>query len=272
MQGERPSHPELLDWLASEFVASGWKLKSLHRRLLLSTAYRQSSARTAAHDAVDPDNRLLARFPLRRLQAEEVRDAALAISGKLNEKLGGKPVPVMQDEIGQFIVGIDNINGNGVPDKTIPLNGEEFRRSVYVQVRRSRPLSVLDPFDPPVLDPNCPQRNSSTVSPQSLFLMNSDFVQEHSRNLAERITTTAGPDVKSQVVLSWRMIFGVDPTESESAEAVAFVAAQTEVFQPKAVPPANPPAGTASPPDPARQAFALLCQSLLSSNRFLYVE
>ncbi|MBM3968636.1 MAG: DUF1553 domain-containing protein [Planctomycetes bacterium] len=272
MQGERPSHPELLDWLASEFVASGWKLKSLHRRLLLSTAYRQSSARTAAHDAVDPDNRLLARFPLRRLQAEEVRDAALAISGKLNEKLGGKPVPVMQDEIGQFIVGIDNINGNGVPDKTIPLNGEEFRRSVYVQVRRSRPLSVLDPFDPPVLDPNCPQRNSSTVSPQSLFLMNSDFVQEHSRNLAERITTTAGPDVKSQVVLSWRMIFGVDPTESESAEAVAFVAAQTEVFQPKTVPPANPPAGTASPPDPARQAFALLCQSLLSSNRFLYVE
>ncbi|MBC7818459.1 MAG: DUF1553 domain-containing protein [Planctomycetaceae bacterium] len=271
VQGERPSHPELLDWLASDFVASGWRLKSLHRQMLLSAAYRQSSPRTAASDTVDPDNRLLSHFPLRRLQAEEVRDATLAISGKLNAKLGGKPVPVMQDEIGQFVVGIDNINGNGVPDKLVPLNGEEFRRSLYVQVRRSRPLSVMDPFDPPVLDPNCPQRNSSTVSPQSLFLMNSEFVQDHSRALAERIATAAGPDVKSQIVLAWRLVFGTDPTEAESAEAVAFVTAQTEVFQPK-TPPATTPPNIPLPPDPARRAFALLCQSLLSSNRFLYVE
>lgn len=272
VQGERPSHPELLDRLANEFVASGWKLKSLHRQMLLSTAYRQSSQRSAAQDVVDPDNRLLGHFPLRRLQAEEVRDATLAVSGKLTNKLAGKPVPIMQDEIGQFVLGIDNINGNGVPDKLIPLNGEEFRRSVYVQVRRSRPLSVMAPFDLPMLDPNCPQRISSTVSPQSLFLMNSDFVQEQSRNLAERVAAIAGPDVKSQIVLAWRLIFGADPTETESSEAVAFVASQTEVFQPKTPPPANPPAGTAPPPDPARQAFALLCQSLLSSNRFLYVE
>ena len=271
VQGERPSHPELLDWLASDFVASGWRLKSLHRQMLLSTAYRQSSPRSAASDIVDPDNRLLSHFPLRRLQAEEVRDATLAISGKLNAKLGGKPVPVMQDEIGQFVLGIDNINGNGVPDKLVPLNGEEFRRSLYVQVRRSRPLSVMDPFDPPVLDPNCPQRNSSTVSPQSLFLMNSEFVQDHSRDLAERVATTAGPDVKSQIVQAWRLVFGADPTESESTEAVAFVTAQTEVFRPK-TPPATTPPNTTPPPNPARQAFALLCQSLLSSNRFLYVE
>jgi mono/diheme cytochrome c family protein len=271
VQGERPSHPALLDHLASEFIASGWRLKSLHRQLLLSTAYRQSSPRNAAQDAIDPDNRLLGHFPLRRLQAEEIRDATLAISGKLNAKLGGKPVPVMQDEIGQFVVGIDNINGNGVPDKMIPLNGEEFRRSLYVQVRRSRPLSVMDPFDPPVLDPNCPQRNSSTVSPQSLFLMNSDFVQEHAHHLAERVATTAGPDVKSKVVLAWRLIFGADPSEQELADAVTFVTAQTELFQPK-TPPAAPAPNAAPPPDPARQAFALLCQSLLSSNRFLYVE
>ncbi len=271
VQGERPSHPELLDWLANDFVANGWRLKSLHRQMLLSTAYRQSSPRTAASDTVDPDNRLLSHFPLRRLQAEEVRDATLAISGKLTAKLGGKPVPVMQDEIGQFVLGIDNINGNGVPDKLVPLNGEEFRRSLYVQVRRSRPLSVMDPFDPPLLDPNCPQRNSSTVSPQSLFLMNSEFVQDHSYALAERVSTTTGPDVKSQIVLAWRLVFGTDPTESESADAVAFVTAQTEVFQPK-TPPATTPPNTTPPPDPARQAFALLCQSLLSSNRFLYVE
>ncbi len=276
---ERPSHPELLDWLASEFTDSGeaWSLKHLHRVMLLSTAYRQSSQRSAAQDTVDPDNRLLGHFPLRRLQAEEVRDSVLAISGKLNDKLGGKPVPIMQDEIGQFILGIDNINGNGVPDKILPLNGEEFRRSVYVQVRRSRPLTVMEPFDLPVLDPNCPQRNSSTVSPQSLLLMNSEFIQEHSRNLTDRLVAEAGPDVRSQIVLAWRLVFASDPTESELAESFAFVTAQTEVFQPKTPPTANVPAaspanGAVPPPDPARQAVALWIQSLISSNRFLYVE
>ena len=278
--GERPSHPELLDWLASEFTESGeaWSLKHLHRVMMLSTAYRQSSLRNSSQETVDPDNRLLGHFPLRRLQAEEVRDSVLAISGKLNDKFGGKPVPVMQDEIGQFILGIDNINGNGVPDKMLPLNGEEFRRSVYVQVRRSRPLTVMEPFDLPVLDPNCPQRNSSTVSPQSLLLMNSEFVQEHSRNLTDRLISQAGPDVRSQVVLAWRLAFANDPTELELADAVAFVTAQTEVFQPKPTPPANAPAqpalanGAVQPPDPSRQAMALLVQSMLSSNRFLYVE
>lgn len=278
--GERPSHPELLDWLASEFTESGeaWSLKHLHRVMMLSTAYRQSSLRNSLQETVDPDNRLLGHFPLRRLQAEEVRDSVLAISGKLNNKFGGKPVPVMQDEIGQFILGIDNINGNGVPDKMLPLNGEEFRRSVYVQVRRSRPLTVMEPFDLPVLDPNCPQRNSSTVSPQSLLLMNSEFVQEHSRNLTDRLISQAGPDVRSQVVLAWRLAFANDPTELELADAVAFVTAQTEVFQPKPTPPAIAPAqpvpanGAVQPPDPSRQAMALLVQSMLSSNRFLYVE
>lgn len=278
--GERPSHLELLDWLASEFTESGeaWSLKHLHRVMMLSTAYRQSSLRNSSQETVDPDNRLLGHFPLRRLQAEEVRDSVLAISGKLNDKFGGKPVPVMQDEIGQFILGIDNINGNGVPDKMLPLNGEEFRRSVYVQVRRSRPLTVMEPFDLPVLDPNCPQRNSSTVSPQSLLLMNSEFVQEHSRNLTDRLVSQAGPDVRSQVVLAWHLAFANDPTELELADAVAFVTAQTEVFQPKPTPPAIAPAqsapanGAAPPPDPSRQAMALLVQSMLSSNRFLYVE
>ena len=280
--GERPSHPELLDWLASEFVDSNkaWSLKQLHRVMLLSTAYRQSSQRSAAQETVDPDNRLLAHFPLRRLQAEEVRDSVLAMSGKLNDKLGGKPVPIMQDEIGQFILGIDNINGNGVPDKLLPLNGEEFRRSLYVQVRRSRPLTVMEPFDLPVLDPNCPQRNSSTVSPQSLLLMNSEFVQEHSRNLADRLVVEAGSDLRSQIVRAWRLVFATDPTEAELADALAFVTAQTEVFQPKTPQPASgaaatpsvPAAGTTPPPDPARQAVALWVQSLLSSNRFLYVE
>ena len=217
--------------------------------------------------------------PIERYDSSEsVRDAMLATSDMLTLKMYGAPSSVNPDEVGQFILGIDNINGNGVPDKMLPLNGEEFRRSVYVQVRRSRPLTVMEPFDLPVLDPNCPQRNSSTVSPQSLLLMNSEFVQEHSRNLTDRLISQAGPDVRSQVVLAWRLAFANDPTELELADAFAFVTAQTEVFQPKPTSPANAPAqpapanGAAPPPDPSRQAMALLVQSMLSSNRFLYVE
>src|SRR5688572_27668163 len=129
--GEKPTHPELLDWLASDLVAGGWRLKRLHKQIMLSAAYRQSSARNAAQDAVDPDNRLYGRKSLLRLEAETLRDTLLAVSGKLNPKMSGPAVPVMADEVGQFVVGIENLNA-GRPGAVIPLNGEEFRRSVYI--------------------------------------------------------------------------------------------------------------------------------------------
>src|SRR5207249_11812675 len=138
--GERPTHPELLDWLASEFMARGWRLKPLHKLIMTSTAYRQSSRRHPAGDRLDPDNRLLWRMPVRRLEAEAIRDSILAVSGKLNGKMFGLPVPVMEDEVGQFVLGIENKNGENRPGPVIALHGEEFRRSVYVQVRRSRPF------------------------------------------------------------------------------------------------------------------------------------
>ncbi len=119
-------------------MAGGWRLKRLHKLIMLSTAYRQASSRSDAQDAVDPDNRLYGRKSLLRLEAETLRDTLLAISGKLNAKMFGPPVPVMADEVGQFVVGIENLNA-GRPQGVIPLRGEEFRRSVYVQVRRSRP-------------------------------------------------------------------------------------------------------------------------------------
>jgi mono/diheme cytochrome c family protein len=265
--GERPTHPELLDWLASDFVAGGWKLKRLHKLLMTSTVYRQASRRDAERDRIDPDNRLYARMPVRRLEAEVFRDAIIAVAGKLNDKMFGPAVPVMEDEVGQVVLGIENLNGENRPDKLIPLNGEEFRRSVYVQVRRSRPLAVLDTFDLPAMEPNCDRRNASTVAPQSLMLMNSEFVVTQAGYLADRVRKEAGEEPKSQILRAWRLAFAAEPSADELAAAIAFVSAQCEHFQ------NNPPTDKKdNEADPKRLALASWCQALLSANRFLYVD
>src|SRR5207245_2935126 len=169
--GERPTHPELLDWLAAEFVSGGWSMKALHRLVLTSNAYRQSSARESGKDAADPDNRLLGRFPLRRLDAEAVRDGMLAVSGRLNPAAFGPPVPVKENDVGQFVLGVENRDGAGRFTAEVPLPpGDDARRSVYVQVRRSRPLSVLDTFDWATAEPNCEARNRSTSPAHALLL------------------------------------------------------------------------------------------------------
>jgi hypothetical protein len=257
--GERPTHPELLDWLASDFMAGGWRLKRLHKLILTSTAYRQASQRRPALERADPDNRLLGRMPVRRLEAEVVRDSVLAVSGKLNDKMFGAPVPVMEDEVGQFVIGIENKNGENRPGPIIALHGEEFRRSVYVQVRRSRPLGVLDTFDAPAMEPNCAARTASTVTPQALMFMNNEFVVSQSELFAERVRREAEADLRAQVVRAWRLAFAAEPSAEEIQEAMAFLAEQTATFQGKA-------------PDPGRQALAGLCQTLLSANAFLYVD
>ncbi|MEW6302914.1 MAG: DUF1553 domain-containing protein [Verrucomicrobiota bacterium] len=273
--GERPTHPELLDWLASEFVTQGWSMKKLHKLLMTSTAYRQSSVRDPKKERIDLDNRYLWRMPVRRLQAEEIRDAMLAVSGKLNPKLCGKPVPVMEDEVGQVVVGIDTNDSAGRPSgKFIPLKGEEFRRSLYVQVRRSKPLGMLESFDAPVMEPNCENRNASTVAPQSLMLMNGEFTLEQARFLAARVAQEAGKDAAAQVQRAWHLAFARPASAAEAKQAVEFMAAQTEYF--RAHPPAAEPApkGKPAPPAPDPQALALanFCQALMSANRFLYVD
>lgn len=265
--GERPSHPELLDWLADEFMAQGWKVKRFHRLLMLSTAYRQSSSRHPGADMADPDNRLLARMSARRLDAESLRDAVLAVNGKLNLKQFGAPIPVMEDEVGQIVVGIENKNGENRPGPIIPLHGEEYRRSLYVQVRRSRPLAVLDTFDLPTLDPNCTSRNVSTATPQSLLLMNSDFVLENSKLLAERMSKDAGPDEAAQIQVAWQLVFNRAATDLELESAKKFLAEQHANFA--ATPVGKTPT---EKPDPALWARTTFCQALLSSNEFLYVE
>lgn len=259
--GERPSHPELLDWLADDFMAGGWRMKRLHRLIVTSNAYRQSATRGDVAKA-DPDNRLLGRMPIRRLEAEALRDSILKVSGKLNAKQFGPPVPIAFDELGQVIVGVDTTDAAGRPTgKKVDLQGEEFRRSLYVQVRRSRPLSVLETFDGAAPSPNCEVRSSSTVTPQALMLMNSAFIHEQAEFFARRVEKEAGKDARAQVERAWRLAYGAAPATADVNDAARFVAEQTARFR-----------ATTKEADPALRALANYCQALLSSNRFLYLD
>lgn len=281
--GNRPTHPELLDWLAADFMDGGWRLKRLHKQILLSSAYRQSSRRSDKLDAVDPDNLLLGRMSVRRLEAETLRDSVLAVSGKLNEKMFGAAVPVTPDETGQTVIGIDTRESAGRFTKPIGSVGDEAnRRSIYIQSRRSMPLGMLETFDAPEMTPNCECRASSTVTPQSLLLMNNLFVIEQSQEFARRLKKDAGDDVAAQIRLGWEMAFGHPADKAQVAAALSFVKKQSEVFR-AALPVAKPAAAatpatttTAAKPDPAAdpelQAVASFCQTLLCSNGFLYVD
>ncbi len=246
----------------------------------MSTAYRQTSQRHRMGETEDPENRLLWRMPVRRLEAEAVRDAVLTVSGKLNRKPYGMPVPVMSDADGQAVIGITNLTGSIVPGAVIPMHGEDFRRSVYVQMRRSQPLAVLETFDAPTMDPNCEFRTASTVAPQALMLMNSDFIVRYARYFAERVRAEAGDELQAQVRRAWRLAFVREPTDERVNEALAFLADQTAHF--RAHPhqaPAEPgnkkkakPKKPAPTPDPTAQALTSFCQALISSHAFLYVD
>jgi hypothetical protein len=265
--GARPTHPELLDWLATRFQADGWGLKRFHRLMMSSTAYQQSSRRSTQLDQLDPENLLLGRMSIRRLEAEAVRDSVLAASGLLNLQQHGEPVPVTVDEVGQVIVGLDNRDSAGRPEgNRKSLGADEFRRSVYVQVRRSQPLSMLETFDAATLAPNCELRTRSTVAPQSLLMMNSDFALAQSQAMAERIVKMA-KDAPARIRLAWRLILASEPGESQLAAAAAFLAAQEREIA------AQPPPSDKTPmPEPPIRALAALCQALFSSNAFLYVD
>ena len=267
--GQKPTHPELLDWLAAEFMESGWSLKHLHRLILTSNAWQQQLRNRNDLDAADPDNELYGGARLLRLDAEVLRDSILAISGRLNPRAFGPAVPVMADRVGRFVVGKENLNA-GRPGAKIDLNGEEFRRSVYIQVRRSRPLSVLDTFDRPAMAPNCDMRRPSTGSTQSLLMMNSDLLLDYSRHLAARLAAEATADVTPQIQLAWQLVYSRPPEHSELDAATEFVKEQTAVFAEQSAYKPNekkPPARSAG-----QEAVALMCQMLLSSNEFLYVD
>jgi hypothetical protein len=276
--GEKPSHPELLDWLASDFMQHDWKLKRLHKLILTSTAYRQASRRDPKQERRDPGDRLYWRKPVLRLDAEAIRDAMLATSGSLNPKQFGPPVPVRPDVHGQIVVGEDKTTGDNKMPVEGSLNGEEFRRSVYVQVRRSRPLALLHVFDAPVMEVNCERRQHSTVATQSLMLMNSEFLLDQAARFAARLEADAGPERAAQIRRAWQLAFQRPPTAAEQAEALSFLERQFAHLASLSAPPTDEKAkkddkAKAEPkPPPERQALTNLCQALLSANEFLYVD
>jgi hypothetical protein len=210
--GERPSHPELLDWLAVELADQKWSMKRIHKLIMLSTVYRQSSVRSSQALAADGENRLLSHYPLRRLDAEVLRDRMLVAAGRLDTKQFGPPVPVDEDFVGQVLPA-----------------GDSPRRSVYLQVRRSKPVSLLTAFDSPVMAVNCDKRITSTSAPQSLMLMNSEFVLAQAKAMAKRLSqeTPAGfADELTQPIAAsyasptsaWQYGFGtVDEMQSATA-------------------------------------------------------
>ena len=295
MLGERPSHPELLDYLAQRFVEVGWSLKAIHREMMLSRTYRQSSRNDAAQSA-DPDNALLGRYRIRRLDAETIRDAMLAVSGKLNPEMFGEAVTVGKTGDGRMIPGVEIRNVNRDVIKVDTSSPAVYRRSIYLQQRRSGPATALATFDLPNMDPNCERRDVTTVAPQSLFLMNDEFVIERAKDLAARVIKEHPEDADAQVRAAWSLTQGREPTAKELAEFDRLLAEQIDHFA--KLKPAKPvadtslkvkelkPKGNSKKPAPQPafpapatttqdvrvEALGSLCQVLLATNRFLHVD
>jgi hypothetical protein len=233
--GGKPSHPDLLDWLAAELVDRDWDLKAIHRLILTSATYRQSSTlRDHAH-AIDANNRYLWRMNPKRLEAEGLRDAILAVSGLLNREMGG---PGFQD----FSTYVHNSQFYNMRDPV----GETFhRRSLYRMWIRSGRSPFLDVFDCPDPSATAPKRAVTTTPLQSLTLMNNSFVLRMANALGDRMKQSAESDLSGEVVHAFQWGFGRTPTDDENREAVALIKAH------------------------GRSAFA---RALLNSSEFLYVD
>jgi mono/diheme cytochrome c family protein len=273
--GELPSHPELLDWMAAEFMQKGWSIKHLHRLIMNSRTYAQSSKRETERERIDPDNRLLSRMNVQRIEAETLRDAFLAVSGKINPKLGGVPVPVMHNEEGQVVLGNDTTDTAGrQTGKYVPLHGEEYRRSVYVQSRRTMPLEMFAAFDAPAMtDAMCSVRPVTTVSPQSLLLMNNAYMREHAQDFAQRLIAECGSDIEKQVQRAWKLCYSREASMADAQAAVEFIKAQTEHYRTNPAKLEHVVAPAEKNNAPAELlGLAALCHALMSGNAFLYVD
>jgi mono/diheme cytochrome c family protein len=269
LNGDRPTHVELLDWLALDFVRHGWKIKRLHRQMMLSDAYRQVSTRSAELAMKDPDNKLLGRMNLRRLEAEAVRDGVLAAAGGLSLQTTGPSVPVAEDHDGRVVLGKRNLN-EGLFANVTAAGSDAYRRSVYVQSKRALPLAMLETFDLPVMNPNCDLRRATTGPAQALLFLNDEFVLKASRDLAERLWRDANAD-DQRIATLYRLLFAVEPTAKEKGRCKKFLDELAKRFAADKDPKWQ--ATLQQQPDAAaKRATEALCQTLLASNRFLYVD
>ncbi len=221
-KGRPPTHPELLDWLASEFVRDGWRLKSLHKLILISKTYRMSSRGDAEGLAKDPANALHGRFDMQRLTAEEVRDSLLAASGTLNAKMFGPGVyPPMPEEVLATSSKQQEIISSGIWGVSSP--EESARRSVYIHVKRSLLTPLLTDFDFADTDASCPVRFSTTLPTQALGMLNSAFVHEQSALMAGRVRSEVGSDIRAQVRRVLEVVTSRPASEDEVAQGLEFI-------------------------------------------------
>ncbi len=266
--GDLPTHPELLDWLADELMhphgQQPWTLKRLHKLIVMSDSYRQSSSHPQ-HDeyaAIDSANRLWWRAERRRLDADALRDSLLAASGRLDLRQRGPGFkPTISPEA---LEGLSRKTGAW---KASPPE-EQRRRSVYTYLQRSLLPPFLTVFDQKDTTLPCGQRDVTTVAPQALALLNNAFVQSQSRTLAARIVKES-ETAAERVTNTWQMILGRPPTETERAAAVDHLRSMANRFDGAAV---KKPTADALAPDPQQQALASLCHVLLNTNEFLYVD
>ena len=221
-KGSPPSHPELLDWLAAKFVESGWRLKPMHRLIMVSGTYRQSSRSELSGEAerTDPEDRLLWRFPRRRLEAEEVRDAMLAVSGRLNTKAGGPSVTVPVDpNLVQLLYKPSQWQVASAP-------AAFDRRSVYLIAKRNLRLPFLETFDAPALLTSCARRESTTHAPQALELLNGSLSNELAEAFAARLEAEMGRSPDLVIGRAFRLALGRPPTSKEHELSLVFVRTQ----------------------------------------------
>jgi hypothetical protein len=257
VRSEPPSHPELLEWLAHDFVQNGWRIKRLQRMILLSAVYQQAST-GEAHSA-DPDNRLLSRMPLQRMEAEVLRDAMLAVSGTLNTTAYG---PAVKPPIAEEAILARNLK-DGYP-ADLQDGPDVRRRSIYLFHKRVVPYPLLLAFDKPDAQQSCSRRDRTTVAPQALALMNDPFVRTVARDFARRLLAECNEGSRDWAVRAFELSLARAPSDSEQAAAHDFVAAQFRQRRER---------DTQAPDDVVReQSLADFCQVLFSLNEFLYVD
>jgi mono/diheme cytochrome c family protein len=250
--GARPSHPELLDWLAREFVEQGWSIKAMHRLMVTSACYRQGSHVTPTLEKLDPDNALCSRMPLLRLGAEQLYDTMLRVAGCLDESVYGPPDAV-------------EVRPDGLVTPAATARG--WRRGVYVQQQRKVVASHLENFDFPQMNPNCVDRRDSTVAPQALYLMNNGMVQYLAEHFARRVAREAGSDPERQIERVYVIALGRPADAAEKQLGQDVLAGLRNQWADHLAHTGKPDAVEA-----AQRALLTYCHAIVNSAEFLYID
>ena len=254
-----PTHPELLEWLATEFVKGGWKLKPLHRLIMTSSAYLQDATFRSGNVKIDPDNRLLWRRRPQRIESEILRDSMLAVSGTLNTQMFGAAVKAP--------IAPEAIQARNMKDpypNDLKETQASRRRSIYIFHKRVVQHPLMQAFDGPDAQASCGRRENTTVAPQALALLNDKFVRARAIDFAQRVEKEVGTEPDAQVRLAWQWALGREPSASELKSGAAFINAQ---LQQRLAREADKAKITVQ-----KLALADFCQAIFALNEFIYVD